>query len=79
MDKRVLGLFARDDKGVCILMEKKNNGWGIALGILLALVGVVVALALIIRTEQRLLRLVGKVEKLLPIKAKKTEPITVEL
>lgn len=60
-------------------MEKKNNGWGIALGILLALVGVVVALALIIRTEQRLLRLVGKVEKLLPIKAKKAEPITVEL
>ena len=60
-------------------MEKKNNGWGIALGILLALVGVVVALALVIRTEQRLLRLVGKVEKILPIKAKKAEPITVEL
>lgn len=60
-------------------MEKKNNGWGIALGILLALVGVVVALALIIRTEQRLLRLVGKVEKVLPIKTTKNEPITVEL
>ena len=60
-------------------MEKKNNGWGIALGILLTLVGLVVALALIIRTEQRLLRLVGKVEKILPIKAKNSEPITVEL
>ena len=60
-------------------MEKKNNGWGIALGILLTLVGLVVALALIIRTEQRLLRLVGKVEKILPIKSKNSEPITVEL
>ena len=60
-------------------MEKKNNGFGVFFGVLIALVGVVVALALIIRTEQRLLRLVGKVEKLLPIKAKKAEPITVEL
>ena len=74
-----LWAVARDDKGEWILMEKKNNGWGIALGILLALVGVVVALALIIRTEQRLLRLVGKVEKVLPIKTTKNEPITVEL
>ena len=60
-------------------MEKKNNGFGVFFGVLVALAGVVVALALIIRTEQRLLRLVGKVEKLLPIKAKKAEPITVEL
>ena len=60
-------------------MEKKNNGFGIFIGVVLALVGVAVALALIIRTEQRLLRLVGKVEKALPLKAKKTEPITVEL
>lgn len=60
-------------------MEKKNNGWGIFLGIVLTLIGVAVALALLIRTEQRLLRLVGKVEKVLPVKAKKAEPITVEL
>ena len=60
-------------------MENKNNGFGVFFGVLIALVGVVVALALMIRTEQRLLRLVGKVEKLLPIKAKKAEPITVEL
>ena len=60
-------------------MEKKNNGWGVFLGVLLALIGVVVALALVIRTEQRLLRLVGKVEKVLHINTKKAEPITVEL
>ena len=60
-------------------MEKKNNGWGVFLGVLLALIGVVVALALVIRTEQRLLRLVGKVEKALHINTKKNEPITVEL
>ena len=60
-------------------MEKKNNGWGVFLGVLLALIGVVVALALVIRTEQRLLRLVGKVEKVLHINTKKNEPITVEL
>ena len=59
-------------------MEKKNNGWGIFLGVLLALIGVVVALALVIRTEQRLLRLVGKVEKVVAPKVK-SDPITVEL
>ena len=59
-------------------MEKKN-GWGIFVAVLLTLAAVGVALALVIRTEQRLLRLLGKVEKHLPVKGNKAEPITVEL
>ena len=60
-------------------MEKKNNGFGIFVGIVLAVVAVGVTLALLIRTEERLLRLVGKVEKALSLNGKKEEPITVEL
>ena len=60
-------------------MEKKNNGFGIFVGVLLAVAAVGVALALLIRTEERLLRLVGKVEKSLSLTGKKEEPITVEL
>ena len=57
-------------------MEKKNSKkvFWIVMAILVA---VGIALALIIRTEKRLLRLVGKVEKVMPIK-KKNAPITVE-
>ena len=43
------------------------------------LVSVVVALALIIRTEKRLLRLLAKAEKVLHIKKQKNAPITVEI
>ncbi|MBQ7088873.1 MAG: hypothetical protein IJN04_04445 [Clostridia bacterium] len=60
-------------------MEKKNSGFGIFVGVVLAVAAVGVTLALLIRTEERLLRLVGKVEKTLAIKGKKEEPITVEL
>ena len=66
-------------KGVCILMEKKNNGIGIFIGVLVALTAIGVALALLIRTENRLLRLLGKVEKAIPKKSAKSDPITVEL
>ena len=59
-------------------MEKKNNGIGIFIGVLLALTAIGVALAMLIRTENRLLRLVGKVEKVVSPKAK-SDPITVEL
>lgn len=60
-------------------MEKKNNGIGIFIGVLVALTAIGVALALLIRTENRLLRLLGKVEKAMPKKATKSDPITVEL
>ena len=66
-------------KGVWILMERKNNGVGIFIGVLLAIAAIGVTLALLIRTEERLLRLVGKAEKALSIKGKKEEPFTVEL
>ena len=59
--------------------EKKSNGWGVFFGVLCALAAIGVALAFLIRTEQRLLRLIGKVEKTLSIKPQKSEPITVEL
>lgn len=58
-------------------MENKKNSN--ALWIVLAvLVAAVIALGLIIRTEKRLLRLMGKVDKVLPLK-KKSDPIKVEL
>lgn len=60
-------------------MEKKNNGVGIFIGVMLALTAIGVALALLIRTEQRLLRLLGKVDKAVSLKGKKNDPITVEL
>ena len=60
-------------------MEKKNNGIGIFVGVVLAITAIGVALALLIHTEERLLRLVGKVEKTLSLKNSKDEPITVEL
>lgn len=58
--------------------NKKDNAKGLWI-ILAVLVSVVVALALIIRTEKRLLRLLGKVEKVLPVKKQKTTPLTVEI
>ena len=59
-------------------MEKKHNA-KVVWVVLAALTAVVIALALIIRTEKRLLHLLGKVEKFLPIKKQKNAPITVEL
>lgn len=60
-------------------MENKKNNAKAFWIILAVLVSAVVALALIIRTEKRLLRILGKVEKALPIKKQKNAPITVEL
>ena len=60
-------------------MEKKNNGIGIFISVLVTLTAIGVALALLIRTENRLLRLLGKVEKAIPKKSAKSDPITVEL
>lgn len=58
-------------------MENKRNSKKVFWIVLATLVTVIITLALIIRTEKRLLRLVGKVEKVLPLK-KKNAPITVE-
>ena len=52
-------------------MENKKNNAKAFWIILAALVSVVVALALIIRTEKRLLRLLAKAEKVLHIKKQK--------
>lgn len=61
-------------------MENKKNNAKVFWIVLAILAAVAIALALIIRTEKRLLRLVAKVEKVLPIKKKqKNAPITVEL
>ena len=60
-------------------MEKKNNGVGIFIGVLVALTAIGVALALLIRTEKRLLRFLSKAEKALHLKKQKNDPITVEL
>ena len=60
-------------------MENKKNNAKAFWIILTVLVSVVIALALIIRTEKRLLRLLGKVEKVLPMKKQKNDPITVEI
>ena len=60
-------------------MENKKHGAKVFWIVMAILAAVAVALALIIRTEQRLLRLLGKVEKVLPLKAKKNDPITVEI
>ncbi len=62
-----------------MIMENKKQGWRIFWVVLGILAAVAVALALLIRTERRLLRLIAKAEKVLPIKKKeKTAPITVE-
>ena len=67
-------------KGVCICMENKKNNAKVFWIVLAILAAVAIALALIIRTEKRLLRLVAKVEKVMPIKKKqKNAPIMVEL
>lgn len=60
-------------------MENKNNGAKVFWIVLAVLAAAGIALALIIRTEQRLLRLLGKVEKVLPVKKQKSDPIMVEL
>ena len=67
------------DKGVCIFMENKKNNAKVFWIVMAILAAVAIALALIIRTEKRLLRLLGKVEKVLPIKKQKNDPITVEI
>ena len=59
-------------------MENKKNSKKVFWIVVATLVAVVIALALIIRTEKRLLRFIGKVEKRLPFKKKKNDPITVE-
>ena len=60
-------------------MENKKHNAKVFWIVLTVLVSAMVALALIIRTEKRLLRLLGKVEKVLPIKKQKNDPITVEI
>ena len=74
-----MGLAPITKQGVWIFMENKKNNAKAFWIILAALVSVVVALALIIRTEKRLLRLLAKAEKALHIKKQKNAPITVEL
>ena len=60
-------------------MESKRNSRKVFWIVLLTLIAVIVALALIIRTEKRLLRLVGKVEKRIPFASKKNNvPIKVD-
>ena len=60
-------------------MENKRNSKKVFWIVLLTLITVVITLALIIRTEKRLLRLVSKVEKRIPFKNKKnTVPIKVD-
>lgn len=59
-------------------MENKKNNAKVFWIVMAILAAVAIALALIIRTEKRLLRLLGKVEKVLPIKKQKNAPITVE-
>lgn len=60
-------------------MENKKQGWRIFWVVLAILAAVAVALALMIRTERRLLRLIAKIERVMPIKKKeKSKPITVE-
>ena len=61
-----------------MVMENKRNSKKVFWIVLATLVAVIITLALIIRTEKRLLRLIGKVDKHLPFKKKKNEPITVE-
>ena len=51
-------------------MEKKNNAWWIVLVVVAALVA---ALFLFVRTERRMLRLVGMLEGYLPRKRKNSE------
>ena len=65
-------------RSVDIMENKKNNAKAFWI-ILAVLVSAVVALALIIRTEKRLLRFLGKAEKALRLDKKKNEPITVEI
>ena len=60
-------------------MENKNHGARVFWIVLAGLAAATVALALIIRTEKRLLCLLARVEKFLPVKVKKADPITVEL
>lgn len=59
-------------------MENKKNNAKVFWIVMAILAAVAIALALIIRTEKRLLRLLGKVEKVLPVKKQKNAPITVE-
>ena len=66
-------------KGACICMENRKHNAKVFWIVLAVLAATAIALALIIRTEKRLLRLLSKVEKVLHIKKKqKNAPITVE-
>ena len=67
--------FAKEREG----MENKNQGAKVFWIVLAVLAAAAIALTLIIRTEQRLLRLLGKAEKALSLKKQKGEPITVEI
>ena len=60
-------------------MENQKNHAKVFWIVLTVLVSVAIALALIIRTEKRLLRFLGKAEKALHLDKKKNAPITVEL
>ena len=60
-------------------MENKKNNAKIFWIVMAILAAVAIALALIIRTEKRLLRFLGKAEKALHLDKKKNAPITVEL
>ena len=77
--EQTVGSYPMVNKGACIFMENKKNNAKVFWIILAVLVSVVVALALIIRTEKRLLRFLGKAEKALHLKKQKSDPITVEL
>ncbi len=60
-------------------MENKQRNAKIFWIVVTILAASAIALGLIIRTEKRLLRLVAKVEKVLPSKKQKNAPITVEI
>ena len=77
--ERNRGVFLFENKGACIFMENKKNHAKVVWIVLAVLAAAAIALALIIRTEKRLLRLLGKVEKFLPVKKQKNDPITVEI
>ena len=59
-------------------MEKKGNGWKIVLIIVGLLAAVATVLALCIRTEQRLYRMLGVIEQYLP-RRQKNNAFEVEL
>lgn len=59
-------------------MEKKNNGWNVALTLAALIAALVAVLVLFVRTEQRMYRLLGLVEEYLP-RRRKNAAFEVEL